>query len=232
MSVGVIAARARRSRIFLLTALLSLEACVGAPGDAPRPMASVAPAPLPAILKFAPQPAPAPRICVADLDKARVNYLSVPDQDFGGGCTTINSVKLLDIGTPVTNLGTMTCQLADRFTAWARYGVQPAARLILGSPIARIETYGTYNCRQIAGSDKLSEHARGNAVDVAAFVLADGRRISIKGDWHGSGDAARFLRVVHDSACKRFMTVLSPDYNAAHVDHLHFDMGASRGFCR
>ena len=66
------------------------------------------------------------------------------------------------------------------------------------------------------------------------FVLADGRRITVKDDWSG-GTAAerRFLRVIHESACKRFGTVLSPDYNAAHADHFHVEVdegGAS--FCR
>ena len=73
------------------------------------------------------------------------------------------------------------------------------------------------------------EHATGNAIDIAAFVTEDGRRISILQGWNGDGAEARFLRRVRDEACGVFGTVLSPDYNEAHRDHLHFDQ-AARGF--
>jgi len=204
---------------------LLLSACVGGPSAPTRRIATAPRAPVRSA------PSLDTRQCMASLATAQVRYDALPDRDFGGGCTAFNSVKLLDIGTPVTNLGSMTCPLAAKFAAWARYAVQPAARLVLGAEIVRIDTFGTYNCRAIAGGAKLSEHAHANAVDVAAFVLADGRRITVKGDWSGSGRGAKFLRVVHDSACKRFMTVLSPGYNAAHHDHFHFDMGGVRNFC-
>ncbi len=177
-------------------------------------------------------PSPDQRMCLSKLESQAVAFTPLPDQRFGGGCSVLNGVKLLDFGVPATNLGAMTCGLAANFAAWARYGVQPAARAILGSEVVKIESMGTYNCRPIAGSSKLSEHARGNAVDVAAFRLADGRRISIKDDWDGDRKTRQFLQVIHASACKRFSVVLSPDYNAAHRDHLHFDMGGKGGFCR
>lgn len=172
------------------------------------------------------------RQCLARLTSQSVSFTPLPDQNFGGGCNAVGSVRLIDIGVPATNLGAMTCDLAANFAAWARFGVQPAARLILGAEIERIETFGTYNCRPIAGSGKLSEHAHSNAVDVSAFVLTDGRRISIEKDWYGDQRTRQFLQIVHASACKRFRTVLSPDYNAAHHDHFHFDMGGKGGFCR
>lgn len=170
--------------------------------------------------------------CHARLATVAVAFTPLPDRNFGNGCSAYGAVKLLDIGVPATNLGAMTCSLAANFAAWARYGVEPAARAILGAEIVRIETFGTYNCRPIAGSAKLSEHAHSNAVDVSAFVLDDGRRITVEQGWHGDSSTRRFLAVVHASACKRFSTVLSPDYNAAHHDHLHFDMGGRGGFCR
>jgi hypothetical protein len=172
------------------------------------------------------------RQCHAKLASQAVAFTPLPDQNFGHGCNALGSVKLLDIGVPATNLGAMTCGLAANFTAWARFGVEPAARAILGAEIVRIETFGTYNCRPIAGSGKLSEHAHGNAVDVSAFVLDDGRRITVEQGWNGDRRTRQFLAVIHASACKRFSTVLSPDYNAAHKDHMHFDMGGRGGFCR
>lgn len=174
------------------------------------------------------------RQCLANLRSTGIKFTPLPDQHFGGGCHAINSVKLLDVGTPITNLGAMTCPLAAKFAGWARYGVQPAARLVMGSELVRIETFGTYACRNVNGniSGNRSEHAHSNAVDVAAFVFADGRRISVKDHWRGDEQAQRFLRVIHQSACKRFRTVLSPDYNAAHRDHFHFDMGGKGIYCR
>ena len=75
-------------------------------------------------------------------------------------------------------------------------------------------------------------HARAEAIDVAAFVLADGRRISVLGDWNaGEADEREFLRTVQRSACKRFGTVLGPDYNAAHANHFHLEEG-NGSFCR
>ena len=111
--------------------------------------------------------------------------------------------------------------------------VQPAARMSFDQPVVKIETMGTYSCRNIYGgrSGRLSQHAFANAVDVSAFILADGRRVSVLGDWKGKQDAQKFLRLIHTSACKRFGTVLSPDYNQAHADHFHFDMSGNN-YCR
>ena len=177
------------------------------------------------------------RRCAARLDEAQVRFTALPNEQRGGGCAIIDAVKLLDIGTPTANLGAMTCELAANFAAWARYAVRPAARLYLGSEVVRIDTFGTYACRDVRGTGgtiagRLSEHAHANAVDVAAFMLADGRRITVADNWHDDGPTAQFLHVIHDSACKRFRTVLSPDYNAAHRDHLHFDMGGKGTYCR
>ncbi len=127
----------------------------------------------------------------------------------------------------------MTCPLAKNFTAWARYAVLPAARVHLGADVVKIETMGSYSCRNIYGgrSGRLSQHAFANAVDVSAFVLADGRRISLENGWNGNAKERAFLQALHSSACRRFGTVLGPDYNAAHYNHFHFDMSGN-GFCR
>lgn len=172
------------------------------------------------------------RECAGRLAGLGARYTPLPDKDYGGGCTAYGTVRLDRITVPTTNLGPMTCPLAQNFTAWVRYGVQPAARVYMGSEVVRIDTYGTYNCRRIAGSSRLSQHAKSDAVDVAAFLLADGRRISLQNGWNGDEASRAFLRRIRDSACKRFSTVLSPDYNAAHHDHLHFDMGGRGGYCR
>jgi hypothetical protein len=106
--------------------------------------------------------------------------------------------------------------------------VQPAALRHFGQRVAGIDHFGSYSCRRLYGRDAgaWSEHASARAVDIAGFRLEDGRRISVAADWSGEGAAAAFLREVRDGACDLFATVLSPDYNAAHRDHLHFDHAA------
>lgn len=171
------------------------------------------------------------RACIGRLDRIVARYALLPDREFGPGCSALGAVQLRDIGTPVSNLGAMTCPLAYVFTQWVQSDLQVPAMGEFGSAVSKVETFGTYSCRAIAGSTRPSEHASANAVDVAAFVLADGRRISVLTGWNGDDREARFLRAVRAAACRRFSTVLSPDYNGGHRDHLHFDMG--RGpFCR
>ena len=176
-------------------------------------------------------PSPSARQCFSDLNKARVRFSPLPNRQFGGGCSQIDSIKLLDVGADVTNLGPVKCELAGKFAAWTEYAVKRAARQYLGSDLKRIETMGSYSCRNIAGSEKLSEHAHANAIDVSAFVLADGRRITVESNWNSGRREMQFLTAIHDSACKRFGTVLSPNYNAAHRDHFHLDMSGN-GYCR
>ncbi|WXK61164.1 extensin family protein [Parerythrobacter aurantius] len=121
-----------------------------------------------------------------------------------------------------------TCAVAAGLQIWLDRGVQPAARTIFGEEVAQIEHFGSYSCRRLYGGSEgpWSEHATGNAIDIAGFVLADGRRISVLADWPGSGPEAKFLRQVRASACDAFGTVLSPDYNTAHADHFHLDQKA------
>jgi hypothetical protein len=182
-------------------------------------------------------PRPEARQCLASLGASQARYTPLPDQYFGAGCSTVGTVRLSslrsdDASLALSNLGPVACPLAETFADWARYGVDRAARQILGSELVRIETMGSYSCRNVAGSGRRSAHARAEAIDVSAFVLADGRRVSVSGDWsEGSPAKRRFLQVIYTSACKRFGTVLGPAYNRAHHDHLHLELG-QRSFCR
>ena len=129
-----------------------------------------------------------------------------------------------------------TCAVGAGLALWLNRGVQPAARDILGTRVVALTHYGTFSCRRIDGGRTAdwSEHATGNAVDIAGFVLADGRSISVQRDWRSSGPDGAFLRAARDAACGTFGTVLSPEYNPAHADHLHLDQAGSRrgSFCR
>lgn len=180
---------------------------------------------------------PGDRSCFADLSATGARFSRVPDAYTAPGCNKLGTVRLTALSGDasqfgISNLGAVKCETAKAFSAWARFGVDRAARQILGSPLARIETMGSYACRNVFGTARRSAHATGNAIDVSAFILANGQRITLKGDWKNGSRAEReFLRVVHKSACKRFGTVLGPDYNAAHADHLHLE-GSGSQFCR
>ena len=196
-----------------------------------RPATSIASAPR----SFAPRPED--QSCLTDLGASGARFDPLPDTYAAPGCNKLGTVQLMALSgdrapLSVSNLGPVRCGTAKAFNDWARFGVDRAARELLGSPVARIETMGSYACRNVAGTEVRSAHARAEAIDVSAFVLADGRRIVLKRDWQG-GDAAtrEFLRVVHKSACKRFATVLGPQYNAAHEDHFHLE-GTGGKFCR
>jgi hypothetical protein len=227
---------------FLLAGLLT--ACTVVPESGVRSSStggsSVSAAPRgPAMSQRPVAVAPEQRQCLAQLNQAGAQFTAVSDAYLGNGCSTVGTVQLAALSgdnapLSVSNIGPVQCGVGSAFAAWARFGVDRAARQLLGSPLQRIETFGSFSCRNVAGSQRRSAHATAGAIDVSAFILADGRRIVIAEDWQ-SGTAAEkeFLRTVQHSACRRFDTVLGPDYNAAHHDHFHVE-GVLEGnsFCR
>jgi hypothetical protein len=172
-------------------------------------------------------------LCARVLADAPMTYRAVPDEVMGPQCGLFDAVTIErtanDVGAPFS----LTCRAAVSLALWEKHAVAPAAEEHLASPVARIEHFGSYACRNVYGRPNAtrSRHATADAFDVAGFVLADGRRIRVLGDWSEDTGAARFLRDVRNGACRFFDGVLSPDYNAAHRDHLHLDRGPSR-YCR
>lgn len=214
----------RRAGIALALAAALLSACVPGPRR-PTPRGP------------APPPVEDPRRlrqCLADLSALGISFQSLPDRTWPNGCSATGSVKLVAVGIPVTNLGALKCGLALSFSQWVRESVQQAARAWLDTTVSKMESFGTFACRPVNNQpgNRLSEHGRANAVDIAAFQLADGRRITVLDGWNGPDEnVRRFLRAVHGSACRRFPVVLGPDANSLHANHFHFDMG--RGpYCR
>ena len=171
-----------------------------------------------------------PGDCRALLDAAGIDYAAL--EPVGeGACRRAGNVRIARAATQIAFAPgpvAPSCPVAAALVLWEEQVVQPAALTHLGSPITGVTHYGTTNCRQVAGSGNWSEHATGNAIDIAGFTTANGRRITVAGGWNApSGDSA-FLRAVRDGSCDLFATVLSPDYNAAHADHFHLDQ-AGRG---
>jgi hypothetical protein len=126
----------------------------------------------------------------------------------------------------VTPAATLSCPIVSALDRWVSDGVQPAAMRWFGSPVTEIKQISAYSCRGMvgAGTSHVSEHAFGNALDIAAFILADGRKISVQQGWRGSPEEQGFLHDVQLFACDTFSTVLAPGYNAAHYNHIHVDL--------
>ncbi len=124
----------------------------------------------------------------------------------------------------VTPPATLACPIVTSLDKWVADGIQPAAMRWFGQPVVEIKQISSYSCRGMVGGSGISEHAFGNALDVAGFVLADGRKVMVKSGWHGAPEEAGFLHDVHGSACQYFQTVLGPGYNVYHYDHFHVDL--------
>jgi len=148
-----------------------------------------------------------------------------------GQCSIGNRVLLSSIGQVSIDPVETSCAVALRSAMWERHSLRAAAEG-LGAPIREILHQGSYNCRPIRGSStRLSTHATAEAWDVRGVVLADGRRLILKGGWTGNVLEATFWRAARDGACDWFATVLGPDYNALHADHFHLQ-SRGWGLCR
>ncbi|MHB0776181.1 extensin-like domain-containing protein [Halomonas sp. WWR20] len=174
--------------------------------------------------------------CLAVLERARDNrlrYTPLADYTPIAGCPLKNVVRLQQAGVNFSSSFVASCPLAVAWLMFERHQLQPTAERIFDQPVAEVEHYGSFACRNIyhRQNARRSEHASAEALDVAAFRLEDGRRISVLKDWDREGPAGDFLHQAHDGACEFFGTTLGPDYNAAHANHFHLGM---RGFavCR
>jgi hypothetical protein len=136
----------------------------------------------------------------------------------------------------LTPTATLACPVVSALNRFVSDHVQPAAVRWFGRPVVEIKQISAYSCRGMNGDPRasISEHAFGNALDIAAFTLADGHRITVKEGWHGTPEEQGFLHDVQGAACEMFTTVLAPGSNAYHYDHIHVDLmrhASGRGIC-
>src|ERR1700675_3362205 len=121
---------------------------------------------------------------------------------------------------------TLACPIVSALDRWLADSVQPAAQRWFGVRVVEIKQISAYSCRGMNGNSyaHVSEHAFGNALDIAGFTLADGRHISVRDGWKGLPEEQGFLRDVQAAACQQFTTVLAPGSNVYHYDHIHVDL--------
>ena len=122
--------------------------------------------------------------------------------------------------------GRLACPVIRETDLWLQEVVEPASLAWFGQPVVAISQMSAYSCRGMNGNPnaKISEHAFGNALDVGAFRLADGRWVTVKNGWKGTPEERGFLLQVQAGACERFTTVLAPGSNVFHYDHIHVDL--------
>jgi hypothetical protein len=170
------------------------------------------------------------RTCLARLSAHDISYRPVDIGEPGDPhCAVDTAVKISRIHAAFNHPATMSCALADRLDEFERDIVQPLALDELGSRATRIDHLGSYSCRQnsrMAG--RWSQHAQGQAIDIAGFRLSDGTTVSLARDWNEPGAKGQFLRHLAHRACGYFSVVLTPDSNAEHYDHMHLDIGPER----
>ena len=173
-----------------------------------------------------------PETCRVQLDARHVSFSFAPPVA-EGDCEIPLPVKLRSMATDdtVITFGAeplLDCRLAVRLTDWIGNVVEPLALHHLKSGLTAIETGPGYACRNQnnAATGKRSEHAKGNAIDIATFALSDGTRIALRPTDQPTPAVTAFLAAVRATACGYFLTVLGPGSDAAHAEHLHLDLRA------
>ena len=205
-----------RRCLVLIALLFLLGAC-----------ASKAPPPKPAP---APAPADSAAACLAGLDQRHVDYDRIADFHNGEGCGIDQAVKLRNPAIPLNRPLLMACPTAVNLADFEAQVVIPAAQETLGHTVTTVISAGSYDCRGQRGDhpERLSEHARGLAIDITGFTMDDGTRVTVLHNWSGRDAKADFLHRVAAGACKMFSVVLTPKTNKLHHDHLHLDNGRYR----
>ncbi|HGG05590.1 MAG TPA: extensin family protein, partial [Aliiroseovarius sp.] len=146
-----------------------------------------------------------------------------------------NPVSVTSVsGVRLTTAATLSCETAKALNTWVRRGVMPAVGN-RGGGLASLKVIAHYSCRTRNNQPgaKISEHGRGKAIDIAGIYLNNGDYISVLEGWRSRRDA-RLLKAMHRSACGIFGTVLGPDANRFHRDHLHVDTAHYRSgsYCK
>jgi extensin-like protein len=208
-------------------------------GDEMRPPSAIPNAALPRALLGrppydprlgAPQPEPSPP--GVEVNRRLPSLESYGAQDHApypyGGAPRLgpSTVPLAAGPVSVNPPATLACPVVSTLDRWIANSVQGSALRWFSQPVVEIKQISAYSCRGMNGDPhaQISEHAFGNALDIAAFTLADGRRITVKDGWNGAPEEQGFLRDVQAAACEEFTTVLAPGSNAYHYDHIHLDL--------
>jgi len=163
--------------------------------------------------------------CRKELKRLRVAYTDLAPISDGGQCGIAHPVKVSAIGNiEMKPAATLTCAMAASFASWTRNELTSAARWRYFSGVKSIRQGSSYSCRKIRGEGVLSEHGKGNALDVMAIELNNGKVIDVRKPGLFAFRERGLLNTVRADGCSYFTTVLGPGYNYDHRNHFHFDI--------
>ncbi|UVM51632.1 extensin family protein [Pseudomonas sp. B21-015] len=167
-----------------------------------------------------------PQLCDQALSSSGLRVSRQADSP-DAACPLTNTLRVQGGEAALSSSFLASCSLAVAFALFDRHALQPAAQAVYGQAVKRVDHLGSFACRNVYNREngRRSQHATADALDISGFRLADGRLISVLKDWPKDNQDARFLHQVRDGACDMFSVVLSPDYNAAHRNHFHVDVG-------
>ncbi|HEY4165016.1 MAG TPA: extensin family protein [Dongiaceae bacterium] len=170
--------------------------------------------------------------CRAVLGRSNLRFTVLADRHTDDFCGFTDVVRSEQSPIAFNYRVVATCGLTASLY-WYQQRLNRIAQAQLGTSVVKIDQLGTYACRNINSEPmgRRSQHATANAIDIAAFHLADGRVISVAKDYGKPTAEGRFLDGAHDAACDFFNIVLGPRYNRLHATHFHLDMGPFR-LCR
>jgi hypothetical protein len=143
-------------------------------------------------------------------------------------------VNTLATGIEITPEAEMNCGMAEAVARFAADTISPTAKATFGAELKSVSQASAYVCRPRHNGEKMSEHAFGNALDIASFTLTDGKKIDIE-PMPQQESLKKFLDEVRKAACGPFKTVLGPGSDADHALHFHFDLEPRRNggtFCQ
>jgi hypothetical protein len=168
--------------------------------------------------------------CRKELKRLGVVYQDLPPINAGGSCRIDFPVKVSGLPGRIRMkpAATLNCRMAATFALWSKKELSPAARLRYFSSVKTIHQASSYSCRRINRSRAMSEHSKGNALDVSRIELSNGRDIDVEKPGLFSFRTRGFLNNVRADGCDYFTTVLGPGYNRDHRDHFHFDLAKRR----
>jgi hypothetical protein len=163
--------------------------------------------------------------CRRELKRLRVKYVDLaPIRE--GQCGIEHPVKVSAIGSVgMKPAATLSCAMALTFAQWTKNELVPSARRRYFTGVKTIHQGSSYSCRKIARSrGVLSEHGKGNALDIMRIELNSGKDIDVRKPGFFAFRQRGFLNNVRADGCQYFNTVLGPGYNYDHRNHFHFDI--------
>jgi hypothetical protein len=168
--------------------------------------------------------------CRRALRELGVTFVELEPLNDAVGCNVAwpVSVSRLPGNVELKPEATLTCAMAEATARFVTAHAAPIAQSTMKSDLAAIHQVSSHVCRPRTDGNKMSEHARANALDWGALEFADGTTVAVRAHPPSAKDAGKLIGALREAACGPFKTVLGPGSDADHADHFHFDLAQRR----